>query len=119
MIAGPVTSNLEARVDIDLVWKGTRLSVSAIVDTGFSEFLTLPTPIIAGLSLPYYDTALIRLANGAIESVEVFQAHCQWDGVRRTIYVQAADGDILCGMQLLNGRTLTIHVEDGGEVSIE
>ena len=49
MITGLVNENLEAVIEVRLRWKSTEVSISVILDTGFSEFLTLPPQIIGGL----------------------------------------------------------------------
>ncbi len=119
MIDGSVNARLEAIIDLRIGWRGAEITLSTIVDTGFSEFLTLPMSVISALLLPYEYSVTVQLADGHLEGVDVYEGACFWDGQWRQIYVQATDGDILGGMRLLEGHVLGIRVEVGGEVTIE
>lgn len=91
---------------------------SAILDTGYTEYLTLPPPVIAGLSLPYQYSLPMYLADGNPIRVRVFDATVHWRGQNRSIPVQETDGDILLGMSLLHGSRLLVDVLDGGDVTV-
>lgn len=120
MITGEVTAGREARIRLTLRGTGgAETEVSAVVDTGFTDALTLPSALISELGFPFRDTVRALLADGALVTLDVHKGVVLWDGERRTVYVHAAEGDALVGMALLKGHTLTIEVVDGGSVTIE
>lgn len=120
MITGGVTARREAIVSIRLRgMDGTELDVEAVLDTGFDDYLTLPAPLIAALSLPQLEAVPITLGDGQVVRVAVHGARVRWNDAWRDIYVQETGGDILLGMNLLLGSLVTLEVTDGGTVTIE
>jgi predicted aspartyl protease len=120
MIAGTVTPNREARVDLTVFSAGgQRQQVEAMVDTAFNLFLTLPSSLIAALGLPFAVPAKATLADGMVVSLNCYWVTLLWDGQPRRIVVVAADDRPLIGMSLLYGSRVTLDVVDGGPVTIE
>ena len=69
MIIGQITEDREAVVQIRLRGSDSlEVEVKAIVDTGFTDFLTLPEYLMTELSFPRLDTMRIRLAVGQAPS---------------------------------------------------
>jgi clan AA aspartic protease len=62
----------------------TRL-VEAVIDTGFSDFLTLPSNIIATLDLTWKGHNAVTLGDGTSCIFEVYIADVIWNGQYRTI----------------------------------
>jgi len=91
----------------------------SLVDTGYDGFLALQPARIAALGLPYLRRLLASLADGSTIFVDVHLATIVWDGVQRTVEVDAVDGAPLVGMKLLEGCELRIKVVSGGLVTIE
>jgi clan AA aspartic protease len=120
MITGVVTSNREAtiRVLVRGVY-GQEAEVEAVIDPGFTGFLTLPAGLIASLALPFAGTTRTALADGREVAMDVFEASVLWDNLERDVVVLEAEGVPLVGMALLSGYRVTLEVQGGGSVRIE
>jgi clan AA aspartic protease len=119
MITGQVTADQEAT--IPLIVRGPHdeeLDIEAIIDTGFTGFLTLSDASIASLNLAFREMSDFVLADGSVVSVEVYRGSVAWDGSDHGILVLAADGNPLVGMSMLHGSHVTLDVVDGGQVTI-
>jgi clan AA aspartic protease len=120
MIVGEASARREAILSIEVVGSGSPpLRVEAVLDTGFTEFLTLPKSAISMPSLRYNSDTEMTLADGSVEHVEVYIGRAVWDGHERAIQIHASEGDILVGMSLLYGCHVGLDVVDGGRVAIE
>ena len=93
--------------------------VQAVVDTGFSEFLTLPSHAIRALGLvPEYEENLV-MANGQTVKMVAYAASIDWDGQAREVKVLESEGDPLIGMAMLRNHDLQIRVIPNGPVAID
>lgn len=120
MIEGSVNAALEAVVTLDLRNpSGESRRVDAVVDTGFSRFLTLPPSLVEELGLPFAGARLVILADGSEVALDAYAASLLWDGHMREIVAYAADTTPLIGMSMLDGHSLYVEVEDGGRMVIE
>ena len=120
MIIGVVTSNREATIRVLVRGaRGQEAEVEAVIDTGFTGFLTLPAQFIANLALSFAGTTRAALADGSEVAMDVFEASVLWDNLERDVVVLAAEGVALVGMALLSGYRVTLEVEGGGSVRIE
>jgi clan AA aspartic protease len=118
MITGAVTPDREAIVRLRV--RGSQeVEVDAVLDTGFTEFLSLPPALIAALALPYVTLDRVMLADGSIVQCRVYEAEVDWEGRLRVVSVHAAQGAPLIGMSLLYDHLLTIEVVNGGALTIE
>jgi clan AA aspartic protease len=97
---------------------GQEEEVEAIVDTGFTGFLTLPSTLIATLALVFHSRTIATLADGTSVLLPIYEATVLWDGQERDVLVLEAEGGCLLGMSLLYGSRLTIDVIDGGSVTV-
>ncbi len=119
---GRVTPELQGIVEITIASpsdSNAKLSFDAVVDTGFSEFLTIPSFVVPALNLAMIDVTNIILADGSIVEAPVVEASVLWHG-DKWIDIDCAvmEGGPLVGMSLLYGSRLTLDVIDGGSVSI-
>ena len=120
MIAGSVNSRREAIVEIEVVDSGDqRHAISAVIDTGFSEYLCIPLSAIAALGLQRVCRVRMTLADGSEELMATYKATVIWEGVQRVVEVQAGKIDPFLGMAMLAGHELRIQVAEGGAVTIE
>ncbi len=120
MIEGSVNAALESVITLDLRNPpGESRRVDAVVDTGFSRFLTLPPSLVEELGLPFAGARLVILADGSEVALDAYAASVLWDGQMREIVAYAADTTPLIGMSMLEGHNLYVEVEDGGRVVIE
>jgi clan AA aspartic protease len=119
MIIGEVTPDRQAMIRLLLRGpRGDEVEVEAVLDTGFTDFLTLPPTLIAKLQLPFRETSEFTLADGSIVQLDVFRATVLWAGQTRGVLVTAADGGPLVGMSLIYGNRLILDAVDGGQVTI-
>jgi clan AA aspartic protease len=119
MIAGQVRPAREAVVRLWVLDGGNQpFEVEAAIDTGFTQFLTLPSALVTALRLPFEYATPVTLGDGSIIQLSVYKA-VVWDGRNRTIQVHEAEGGALVGMSLLYGYRLTMNVVDGGDVTID
>jgi clan AA aspartic protease len=119
MITGVVNANREAIIRLVVTGPGgQRQNSEAIIDTGFTGFLTLPPARIAALGLSWLSRQSGILADGSVDIFDVYVANVMWDGQPRTVTVEAADTDPLVGMSLLDRHSLRIDVLSGGVVTV-
>lgn len=65
--------------------------IEAILDTGFTGYLTLPGATIEELALPSRGVREAILADGSTVVLEVYRAGVIWDGKLRGVQVLASD----------------------------
>jgi len=119
MITGVVNANREATIRLVVTGpSGQQLDTEAIIDTGFTGFLTLPPASIAVLGLSWLSRQPGILADGSVDVFDVYVATVTWDGQPRPVEVEAADTEPLVGMSLLDRHSLRIDVLSGGAVTI-
>jgi predicted aspartyl protease len=82
---------------------GPSEGVGAVIDTGFTGFLALPTDTITRLGLHLIGSRRGRLADGLLQRVQVLET----------------GGPCLVGVSLLYGYVLTFEAMDGGHIIIE
>jgi clan AA aspartic protease len=119
MIHGVVNRNCEATISL-VVGNENRQTklIDAVIDTGYTGFLSLPREIIVALELPWTGIDRGTLGDGSEVSFEVYAARVIWDGEYRDIPVNEAETDPLVGMSLLYGYDLRIQAIEGGNVTI-
>ena len=119
MITGVVNANREATIQLVVIGSnGQQQEIEAIIDTGFTGFLTLPIELVAALGLSWLCRQPGILADGSVDFFDVYVARVIWDGQLRTVEVEAADTEPLVGMSLLDRHSLRIDVLSGGVVTI-
>lgn len=118
MLTGEVT-NREARVELEVIGPLGSRTVSFIIDTGFTESLTLPSALVAALGCPIRTVLDMELADGSLRLVNVYDARAIWLAGELPLLVHEIEGDPLLGMMLLGGSRLTVDVVDGGAVRVE
>jgi clan AA aspartic protease len=117
MITGEVTPEGEARILLQVRGsQGQEQEVSAVIDTGFTGTLTLPSSLIQLLGLPWLTRSRAQLGDGSVVQFNIFVATVIWDGQPRRIMVEEAETDPLVGMELMYGYDVSIHNLDGGPV---
>jgi clan AA aspartic protease len=119
MMQGKVNQNCEATLSVAVRNVDILKSVDAVIDTGFSGFLTLPSGIIAELDLTWKGRDVATLGDGTSCIFEVYIASVIWDGEYRVIDINESETVPLIGMRLLRGYDLKIRTIEGGLVTIE
>lgn len=118
-MTGSVNDALEATLLLTVKnFNGKAEQVTFVVDTGFSEYLTLPDEVIASLGLLVggYDT--IALADGTETVVPYYSVVLVWDGIDLLTQVQGKASGPLIGVGLLQNRRLTADFFAGGAVTV-
>ena len=120
MIEGAVNDAYEAVVVLSLQGPAGQVQdIEAVIDTGYSGFLTLPTVLVMELGLPFAYIGRALLANDDEVTFDVHDVTVLWDGQPRHIRADATGSTPLVGMLLLDKHNLNIEVERGGRVVIE
>lgn len=119
MIQGAVNDAYEAVISLTVQDpSGQATEVDAVIDTGFTGFLSLPSALAAELGLPFLTNESAMLADGSLVSFNVHDATTLWDGQPRRVYAHISDATPLVGMRMLEEHDLSILVRDGGRVVI-
>lgn len=119
MITGMVKSH-EGRIRLRIQGtRGREHEVEAIIDTGYTDWLTLPPAVIAALGLRWRSLDRAMLADGSECLFDVYTAKVLWDGNVRRVSVDEADTDPLIGMALLKGYELKMQGRYRGKVTIK
>ena len=117
---GSVNDAVEANVSLDVHGEnGATEQVAFIIDTGFTDEISLPQSVISRLGLPlsgYADEFI--LADGTTGRYSIYAAHILWHGQLREVEVVNLEGDPLVGMELLLGSNLNVDAIPGGMVTI-
>jgi clan AA aspartic protease len=120
MIVGHVNSRREAIIQLAVLGESNqRQGIKAIIDTGYTGFLTLPSAIIATLELTWFMQEEGFLGDGSMCVFNVFEASVIWDGQVKPIEINESETDPLVGMGLLEGYELNIQGFAGGVVTIQ
>ena len=91
MIAAVVNGGREAIIRLPVRGFDRRQHVvEAIIDTGFTGFLTLPTSLIDELRLPGIARMGALLASGREVLLDLYEVAIEWDGRWLTVLLVAA-----------------------------
>ena len=119
MMAGVVNADREATLRLVVVGpRGKQQEIEAIIDTGFTGFLTLPAAPVAALELSWLCRQPGILADGSVDLFDVYAARVLWDGRLRAVEVEVVDTEPLLGMSLLDRHSVLIEVVTGGAVTV-
>ena len=100
-------------------FRGRQQEIQAVVDTGYTGWLTLPPLTIAALNLRWQTVGRGILADGSVSAFDVYQANVVWDGRVRRVFVDEFDAVPLIGMALLRGYEYRMQVQARGKVTIK
>ena len=120
MIQGVVNAAYEAVVRLTVQGpSGQSREIEAVIDTGYTGFLTLPPNLVTELGLVYRDRGRAILADGSEAVFDIYDVAVVWDTRLRNTRASSADTTPLIGMRLLDRYSLYLEVEDGGRVVIQ
>lgn len=120
MIVGQVTENYEVEIPItlpDLTARELR-HFSAIIDTGFDQYLILPQAVVQLLGLTVTDTRDLVMGNEQRHRFDVCVAVILWDDEPMPVPVLVSESQTLVGARLLAGYYLTAAMVPGGQVTL-
>ena len=118
MMQGYVNQNYEAMLSL-IVRNGDKLkSITAVIDTGFTGFLSLPIATIRELELSWSYRDRATLGDGSEVLFDIYDGMVIWGGQYREIEINAAETEPVIGMSLLRGYRLQVDTVKGGLVTI-
>ena len=118
MMQGYVNQNYEAMLSL-VVRNGDKLkSITAVIDTGFTGFLSLPIAAIRELELSWSYRDRATLGDGSEVLFDIYDGMVIWGGQYREIEINAAETEPLIGMSLLRGYRLQVDTVQGGLITI-
>jgi clan AA aspartic protease len=118
MMQGYVNQNYEAMLSL-VVRNGDKLkSITAVIDTGFTGFLSLPIAAIRELELSWSYRDRATLGDGSEVLFDIYDGMVIWGGQYREMEINAAETEPLIGMSLLRGYRLQVDTVQGGLVTI-
>jgi clan AA aspartic protease len=118
-MTGAVNASDEAVMPLEVRnSSGERETLAAVVDTGFTGFLTLPRAVVDLLSLPLLGSTPATLADGSTATLEVCEVMVVWHGLSRPVECLVTESAPLMGMSLLRGSELRVETEPGGAVVV-
>ena len=91
----------------------------AIVDTGFTGAIALPSQTIEMLGLEWHRDGLLLMGDARRVSVPTFTAKVMWQGMTRTVPVHQTEGEPTLGMELFRDTKLSMEVRENGSVYSE
>jgi clan AA aspartic protease len=119
MIRGTVTDG-QARIHLKVIGsQGREQEVEALIDTGYSEFLTLAPALVAALGLRWRRVDKTILADGSECFFNVYDGQVMWDGKPCRVFVAELGTTLLVGMALLNEYELKMQVRPRGKVTMK
>ena len=72
-------------------FRGREQETDAVVDSGYTGWLTLPPAVIAALNLRWQSFGRGILADGSVSTFDIYQAKVVWDGRLRRVFVDEFD----------------------------
>jgi clan AA aspartic protease len=120
MMQGIVDQNCEATIRLVVGNADSqRQMIDAVIDTGFTGFLTLPVSVLVDLKLRAYRREEGILGDGSTCIFDVYRGLVIWDGELRRIDINESDTEPLVGMSLLYGYRMQLDAIEGGTVTIQ
>jgi clan AA aspartic protease len=119
MMQGYVNTSYEAVISLVIKHDSKLKSINAVIDTGFTGFLSLPQSLIDELELPWSYSDFATLGDGSETLFDIHDASVIWDGQFREIEINSADTEPLLGMSMLRGYRLEVDTIQGGLVTIK
>ena len=108
-----------------LIWltvrgfRGRKQEIEAVVDSGYTGWLTLPPTTIAALNLRWRTFGRGILAEGSVSAFDVYQANVVWDDRVRSVFVDEFAATPLVGMAMMRGYEYKMQVRARGKVTIK
>lgn len=94
-------------------------TIEFVIDTGFTEFLSLPPVAVTLLGFPFVYDMYANLADNSNVILPIHQATIIWNGEEREVNILATGKRPLLGTALLDGYELVIQFTEGGLVTID
>ena len=120
MIRGRVTGDKAVLIRLGVLDdSGRAWPVNAVLDTGFTGDISLPTSTIRRLMLSPRGQRWFTLADGERAVMNAYSGRVIWHERPRDVVVIESEDVAMVGMDLVWGSRVTLEARDGGDVSIE
>lgn len=119
MMTGKIKANREAVIELEVIGLVRRAKIEAVLDTGFTGYLMLPSDLINHLRLQLIGNRNVILGDGTTVTLDLYRAKVLWHDIERIVYVLRADAELLVGMSLLHRSRVRLDVVTNGNVTIE
>ncbi|MBW4672356.1 MAG: clan AA aspartic protease [Cyanomargarita calcarea GSE-NOS-MK-12-04C] len=119
MISGIVKNR---RASVNIIFRLPNqpdFTIEFVIDTGFTEFLSLPAEAVTLLGFPFVYDMYANLADNSNVILPVHEATIIWNGEEREVNVLATGRRPLLGTALLDEHELVIQFTEGGLVTID
>jgi clan AA aspartic protease len=103
---------------VEIVMGEQKLRIEFVIDTGFTDYLTLPQEAIDILKLEKIQVRAGRLADGSLTEFPVYAATVVWFGIPKLVPVLSAGKRPLLGTALLAQSELNIRFIPSGNVTV-
>jgi clan AA aspartic protease len=120
MIRGRVTDERAVVIPLGVLDNtGRSWPINAVVDTGFTGDVSLPTSTIRSLSLRPLGQRLFTLADGELSVMNAYSGRVLWHERQHDVVVIQSEDTAIIGMNLIWGNRVTLEARTDGDVSIE
>jgi len=119
MTTGFFTAEREPALSLEAIGPDGRRSFDAIIDTGFTGELTLPSDWIEDLGLPYAGVEEMMLADGRFRDTAMYDGYVIIDDEAYEVVIAEGPTIPLVGTNLLWGFSLYVEFQASGAVEIE
>ena len=110
MLKGRVNRHGEPVISIKLILRDRPIKFTAVIDTGFNGYLSVPRRLLTGSKWLAIGTEKFEIATGSLVEQEIYLGEISFDGKRGPVYSVATEAqDILIGTKLLKGKSLVIN----------
>jgi clan AA aspartic protease len=118
-VHGAVNARIEAILRLRVRGPtGSEIEVDAVLDTGYTGSLTLPTAVADSLGLVRRSGGQAVLADGSSRRFDTFAAEVAWGDSWRGVVASGLGNEVLVGMGFLAGHVLRIEAIAGGAVEV-
>jgi len=115
---GLVNAMREPVVPLGLAGGASARLVDAVIDTGFTGWLTLSPDVVADMDLSSAGTSYGVLADGREVALDTYYVTVMLESEPRRVIAQVAPPPALAGMELFDGYVICIEDSPGGAVTI-
>ena len=97
---------------------GHAVSTTALIDTGFNGYISLPSDLVGSLGLSSSGVHVVELANSAEENVDLFFGEVTLGELVATVPILGIGSEATIGTGLLRSHSLRIDFVGDGEVGL-
>ncbi|MFB6271886.1 MAG: clan AA aspartic protease [Salinibacter sp.] len=119
MTTGFFTAEREAALSLEAIGPDGGRSFDAIIDTGFTGELPLPSDWIEDLGLPYAGVEEMMLADGRFRETAMYDGYVIIDDEAYEVVIAEAPTIPLVETNLLWGFSIFIEFQSGGAIEVE